>query len=153
MTVVSSIIQDYIPSPSSPSSSSHSKMTSPPSAMQTRAENAEARERYLKTNLIRSQRELVQAHKKNEDLAAKLEAAEKELAEYKQAETDRENKRKKVEDDKKAAHDAGVARWRDAAVSGASLGEQSQAFLGDGAPRLSLEEKSAAWLAKYGKKK
>ena len=121
--------------------------------MQTRAENAEARERYLKTNLIRSQRDLAQANKKNEDLAAKLEAAEKELAGYKQAETDSENKRKKVEDDEKASHDAGVARWKDAAASGASLDEQSQAFLGNSAPRLSVEEKSAAWLAKYGKKK
>ncbi|KAI4704626.1 hypothetical protein J4E81_001696 [Alternaria sp. BMP 2799] len=128
-------------------------MTSPPSAMQTRAENAEARERYLKTNLIRSQQELAQANKKNEDLAAKLEASEKELAGYKQAEDDREKKRKKVEDDEKAAHDSGVARWKDAAVSGASLNEQSQAFLGNSAPRLSVEEKSAAWLAKYGKKK
>ncbi|KAI4709886.1 hypothetical protein J4E89_005115 [Alternaria sp. Ai002NY15] len=151
MTVVS--VADYIPSPSSPSSSSPSTMTSPPSATQTRAENAEARERYLKTNLIRSQRDLAQANKKNEDLAEKLEAAEKELAKYKQAETDRENKRKKVEDDEKAAHDTGVARWKDAAASGASLNEQSQAFLGNRPPRLTIEEKTAALLAKCGKKK
>ncbi|KAI4688250.1 uncharacterized protein J4E84_005181 [Alternaria hordeiaustralica] len=155
-TEASSVIQDYIPSASSPSSSSPSSsspsssspstMSSPASAMQIRAENAEQENAELK-------RDLELANKKNEDLAAKLEATEKELAEYKQAETDRENERKKVEADKKAAHDAGVARWKDAAVSGASLGEQSQAFVGNGAPKLSLEEKSAVWLAKYGKKK
>jgi len=144
------IIQDYIPSSSSPSSSSSSTMTASPSAMQTRAENAEARERYLKTNLIRSQKELAQANKKNEDLAAKLEAAEEKLAEYKQAETDRENERKKVEDDEKAAHDAGVARWRDAAASGASLSEQAQAYYRDMdmPPELSLQEQAALWIAK-----
>ncbi|KAI4673117.1 uncharacterized protein J4E78_001624 [Alternaria triticimaculans] len=93
-------------------------MTSPPSAMQTRVENAEARERYLKTNLIRSQQELAQANKKNEDLAAKLEAAEKELAEYKQAETDRENERKKVEDDGKQLMEAQAGRLREAKAAG-----------------------------------
>ena len=118
--------------------------------MQTRAENAEARERYLKTNLIRSQKDLAQANKKNEDLTAKLEAVEKELAKYKQAETDRENERKKVEDDKKAAHDTGVARWRDAAASGASLNEQAEAYYGDidMPPKLSMQEKAAEWIAK-----
>jgi len=114
--------------------------------MQTRAENAEQENAVLR-------RDLELANKKNEDLAAKLEASEKELAEYKQAEDDREKKRKKVEDDKKAAHDTGVARWKDAAASGASLNEQSQAFLGNRPPRRSVEEKSTAWLAEYRKKK
>ncbi|KAI4660152.1 uncharacterized protein J4E79_005957 [Alternaria viburni] len=121
-------------------------MSSPPSAMQIRAENAEQENAALK-------RDLELANKKNEDLATKLEASEKELEEYKQAETDRENERKKVADDEKAAHDTGVARWKDAAVSGASLNEQSQAFLGNRPPRRSVEEKSAAWLAEYRKKK
>ncbi|KAI4921105.1 uncharacterized protein J4E92_008090 [Alternaria infectoria] len=119
--------------------------------MQTRAENAEARERYLKTNLIRSQRDLAQANKKNEDLAAKLEAAEKELAEYKQAETDRENERKKVEDDDKQLLEAQLGRLREAKAAGGGWREQAQAVYGDTplAPVLDWREQAAAWQAKF----
>ncbi|KAI4646972.1 hypothetical protein J4E93_005196 [Alternaria ventricosa] len=56
-------------------------MSSPASAMQIRAENAEQEIAELK-------RDLELANKKNEDLAAKLEAAQKELVERRQAETD-----------------------------------------------------------------
>ncbi|KAI4934892.1 hypothetical protein J4E85_002754 [Alternaria conjuncta] len=117
--------------------------------MQTRAENAEARERYLKTNLIRSQRDLAQANKKNEDLAAKLEAAEKELEEYKQAETDRENEQKKVEDDSEQLMEAQAERLREAKAAGGGWREQAQAVYGDTplAPALSWREQAAAWQA------
>ncbi|KAI4617018.1 uncharacterized protein J4E87_008530 [Alternaria ethzedia] len=122
-------------------------MTSPPPAMQTRAENAEARERFLKTNLTRSQRDLAQANKKNEDLAAKLQAAEKELAKYKQAETDRENERKKVEDDSEQLMEAQAERLREAKAAGGGWREQAQAVYGDTplAPVLSWREQAAAW--------
>lgn len=49
-------------------------MASPPSAIQTRAENAEARERYLEINLIRSQQELNDAKEEIASLKADLAA-------------------------------------------------------------------------------
>jgi len=123
-------------------------MTYPPSTVQTRAENAEARERYLEANLIRSQQALLESQSRVTTLEQELAAKDKELEKYKQAEIGRQNERKKVEEDGKQLFEAQMGRLKAMKAAGGSLSEQAHAFCGDMPPELSIQEQAVVWIAK-----